>query len=441
MNYRKSSYTIAVCVDEKDKKYMLIHGYTGAIDLVSEQLFATLNSFSGENEFEPDVFHTLLKRGYITEKTEDEERDYLKRMAMALFKRDTFFSKGFTLLVTYNCNFCCPYCFEKEVPHEKIVFTEEMVDKAYRAIMKIAPEEKLRSNHLTLYGGEPLLQSNKQIISYIIKRGKELGFTFSAITNGYDLECYEDLLSPDTIRFLQITVDGIKERHNLRRIHRQGYPTFDKILRNIGLALDKGVQVSIRINTDRNNVNDLEELQELFTQMNYMDNKLFSINTALLKNYSEDMVDTYQYFSEKDFIEWNKEHSLKVSCQDYGTYMRIYSAIKNKKPLSFRAAFCGAQTTGFVLDPLGDIYTCWEVVSQKKHCIGNYALSDEISWNAEVLNAWRKVYIIDNPICAACKYALLCGGGCPSQNLNTHHCTQMEDIVQYAATKAFQSTN
>ena len=55
MNYRKSSYTITVCVDEKDKQYMLIHGYTGAIDLVSEQLLVTLNSFSNENEFEPEI--------------------------------------------------------------------------------------------------------------------------------------------------------------------------------------------------------------------------------------------------------------------------------------------------------------------------------------------------------------------------------------------------
>ena len=53
MKYRKSSYTIAVCVDEKDKQYMLIHGYTGAIDLISEKLYSILNSFSHENEFDP----------------------------------------------------------------------------------------------------------------------------------------------------------------------------------------------------------------------------------------------------------------------------------------------------------------------------------------------------------------------------------------------------
>lgn len=48
---------------------------------------------------------------------------------------------------------------------------------------------------------EPLLVQNRKIISYIIDRGKRLGFTFSAITNGYDLVAYEDLLSPDGISF------------------------------------------------------------------------------------------------------------------------------------------------------------------------------------------------------------------------------------------------
>ena len=34
--YRKSSYVIPVCLDKKGGKYMLVHGYTGALDLVPE---------------------------------------------------------------------------------------------------------------------------------------------------------------------------------------------------------------------------------------------------------------------------------------------------------------------------------------------------------------------------------------------------------------------
>lgn len=440
MSYRKSSYTIAVCVDEKEKQYMLIHGYTGAIDIISENLYSILNSFSHENEFDPEVLQTLVERGYLTERTEEEEQDYFKRLATALFKKDTLLNKGFTFLVTYKCNFCCPYCYEKDISKEKAVFTKEMVDRAYSAITEISSDERLCTKNITLYGGEPLLKENKEIVSYIVSRGKEQNFTFSAISNGYDLEHYEDLLSPEGIKYLQITVDGIKERHNERRIHRQGFPTFDKIVKNIGIALKKGVRVSVRINTDKNNVNDLEKLQEIFTDLQYMGNPLFSVNSALLKSYSTDTKSIYQYFSGKEFIAWHKTHKLKVSCQDYGTYQRIYSAIKQAKPLAFRPIFCSAQTSGFVLDPLGDIYTCWEVVNQKEHCIGNYASNNGIVWNTNILDKWRQVHIIHNATCSKCKYALLCGGGCPALNLTEHHCIHMEDIVRYVASKAYLST-
>lgn len=440
MNYRKSSYTITVCVDEKEKQYMLMHGYTGAIDIISENLYSILNSFSHENEFDPEILQKLLERGYLTKQTEEEEFDYFKRLATALFRKETLLHKGFTFLVTYNCNFCCPYCYEKDIAKEKVAFTKKMVDRAYRAVIEISSDERLCAKNITLYGGEPLLKENKEIVSYIISRGKEQNFTFSAISNGYDLDYYEDLLSPENIKFIQITIDGISENHNQRRIHRQGFPTFEKIVKNIGIALNKGVQIFVRVNTDKNNVNDLEELQKIFTDLHYMENPLFSVDSALLKSYSTDTKDVYQYFSEKEFIAWHKAHKLKVSSQDYGTYQRIYSAIKQAKPLSFRPTFCGAQTSGFVLDPFGNIYTCWEVVDQKEHCIGNYASNDGIIWDTNILDKWRQVHIVHNTSCSRCKYALLCGGGCPALNLTEHHCIHMEDIVRYAASKAYLST-
>lgn len=441
--YRLSSYAISIELESDPNDSLLIHGYTGAIDLINKSIV----KFLKENALfdravlpcEESTKDALEKRGYITLQTEDEEKEYFKRLATALFRKESMLRKGFTFLITYDCNFRCPYCFEKDIQKDGTAFTKEMVDKAYQAILQIAPDERLRSRSITLYGGEPLLKRNKNIISYIIEQGKELGFKFSAISNGYDLKYYEDLLSPEDISFIQITIDGIRERHNQRRIHYQGYPTFDTIVENIGIALNKGVSITVRVNTDRNNIEDLEGLQAIFCDLGYTENPLFSINSALLRNYSDSTENTYQYFSQKDFIEWHKKHGLKSTCQDYGVYHKIHAAIKQGKPLSFRSTFCSAQTGGFVFDPFGRIYTCWETVNQKEHCIGNYSLNNDIVWNEQVEERWRKTYLLENTICAGCKYALLCGGGCPAQNLQKHRCTHMEDIVHNAANKAYLS--
>ena len=37
-NYRLSSYTIFTKLEDTEDKYMLMHGYTGAIDITSENL-------------------------------------------------------------------------------------------------------------------------------------------------------------------------------------------------------------------------------------------------------------------------------------------------------------------------------------------------------------------------------------------------------------------
>lgn len=438
-----SSYTIAVKLDNEPDEIFLIHGYTGAIDLIATSIVLFLEEHETFEKSEipcsEATQHALEKRGYITQKTAEEEHSYVHHMAEVLFKKENLLNNSFTFAVTYDCNFRCPYCFEKGIQKDKTTFTKEMTDKAYQAIMQIAPNEKFRSKTISLYGGEPLLKENKEAVSYIVQKGKEFGFKFFAVTNGYDLDCYEDLLSPDKISGVQITIDGLLERHNSRRIHYQGYPTFDKIVDNIGLALRKGINVAIRVNTDADNISDLQGLQSIFTKLHYTESESFFMESALLKNYSDKVDGSYQYLSQKDFFMEYKKLGLKYNCQDYGTFRKIASAIQIGKPLSFRSTYCGAQSGGYVLDPFGNIYACWETVNNKLHCLGNYSVAENIIWNQTVLNAWRKTYIMDRCTCQKCKYALICSGGCAAQSLNNYHCAKMEDVVQYAVNRTYVS--
>lgn len=71
-------------------------------------------------------------------------------------------------------------------------FTKEMVDRAYEAMLEIEPDRN-KHQKITLYGGEPLLAKNREIVEYIVKRGVELGYKFDAISNGYEIQYYKDL--------------------------------------------------------------------------------------------------------------------------------------------------------------------------------------------------------------------------------------------------------
>lgn len=110
---RTSSYMIPVKLEQEEGQYMLIHGYTGAMDIVSEDLLSKIKSIASVNNLSESMLQTMLKRGYITTKTQEEEYAYVARMAKALHKREDILNTTFTWVVSYNCNFRCPYCFEE----------------------------------------------------------------------------------------------------------------------------------------------------------------------------------------------------------------------------------------------------------------------------------------------------------------------------------------
>lgn len=210
-------YVIYVKLDSTSNKYLLIHGYTGAIDLVSDKIVSCLKD-NAVDLIPKNIITKLVERGYLTNKCFSEEQEYVIRMANILHRKMNLISTNFTFIVSYDCNFRCPYCYENSISNAgeswtRKTFTPELVDKAYEAMIQIQSNRDLHIKQIDLYGGEPLLAYNRNIVEYIIKKGLPYNYTFRAITNGYDLDQYEDLLSPSMIGHLQITIDGIKERY------------------------------------------------------------------------------------------------------------------------------------------------------------------------------------------------------------------------------------
>lgn len=97
---------------------------------------------------------------------------------------------------------------------------------------------------------------------------------------------------------------------------------------------------------------------------------------------------------------------------DTTLYRRISVAMSDKRPLLFMPITCVAQANGHILDPFGNIYPCWEVIDDKTNIKGHYS-KNGIVWNDVVKKKWEATDIVDYTPCDHCKYALICGGGCP----------------------------
>ena len=165
---------------------MALHGYTGALDILHKDIVDYLrmnkqNITESDSPFGTITWKNLLTRGYITQKTKRQEQEHVIKLANLLHKRNKLLHKYFTFIITYDCNFRCPYCYEANLSNHglnwsKKKFTKEMVDKAYRAIDIIENRRDYRSNTILLYGGEPLLAENREIIEYIIQTGTKKRF-------------------------------------------------------------------------------------------------------------------------------------------------------------------------------------------------------------------------------------------------------------------------
>lgn len=144
---RTSSYVISVPIN--NEQHLLLHGYSGAMDIVDSYIakaLANSEQMLTDELVNTDICQQLQKRAYLTTKTKEEEQQYVARLADALHKKDALLHASFTVLITYNCNFCCPYCFEKNDAIEKLhskVITREMVDCMYRCIDNILERENM----------------------------------------------------------------------------------------------------------------------------------------------------------------------------------------------------------------------------------------------------------------------------------------------------------
>lgn len=443
MSLRASDYTIYVKLPAAGK-FLLVHGYTGAIDLVQANVVEFLKNFGKPHQkavVAQSTVEVLQKRGYLTEKASDEERTRVRKLAETLHKHQLKAGKGFLFIPAYDCNFNCPYCYEAAISRNgtgwtKEVMTKELVDAAYAAIQQVEPDVE-RCKRITLYGGEPLLAKNCEIVKYIIEKGLQRGHTFGAITNGYELHHYLEFIGKGKIEFLQITLDGPPEVHDRRRTLRDGKGSFEAIQRNICAALETGAMVSVRINSDKQNILTLGTLTEMFREYGWLEKSNFRAyaspaHTAGRKEpgsndipIDQSCADATLHFRRLEFVthilgEKTKSQSVSIFDDNIEVKRIMTHALTSGSLMPFKPSFCGANFGMFIFDPRGDLYTCWELVGQHEAKVGRYVPG--LALDRTLLDQWQRRTVSNIPRCAECKYAMFCGGGCEAFAYNRTGC-------------------
>lgn len=412
---------IDIDLKHNDHKHLLINGNNGLADLVSPEEYRfiakwnTGNCLSLAESENPLLYSKLLEREYIVSDAYDED-DIRMTICKAIKQRNKIKTEKFCrvhFLLTYACNFACPYCYEQH-HRSNSTLSFEQVDRIFEI-------HNHKLSDIGFFGGEPLLPGNRDVIKYIISKAPDA--TYSITTNGYYLKDYIDILKHINIVSLQITLDGNREQHDRTRMLANGNGTFDTTIESIKLSLQQGFPTTVRMNATIDNIQACLETKKYIENQNWGNRNLwFNIQPVFQLTHNE-----HKQLYSKLFID-------DVTAVNKNTILKhlppISNFLYNNVPLRPVIKACDAECYYRFYDPEGNIYSCIASVGDKRKRIGTYwptLLYEE--------NSFLTRDITTIPKCKTCKYALLCGGGCanainPENSImETPNCyTMMYDI-------------
>lgn len=361
----------------------------------------------------PEWADYALDVGYLTEATRAEEVEWFRALVRDL--RQAVMPANVMFVTTNSCNLACSYCFQADSGMRSLPEKHLTLAEAETALEQVARLMAARGvARVELIGGEPLLPRQSEVVVTIVRRLRELGLPVRVTTNGVFLDRFRDLLGPTQIDELQISLDGTAATHDLRRVPRSGVPTFEGIVRNIEMALRRGVRVLIRPNIDRRNIHDLPHLIELLKVRGILDDPLVTFNYASVRRdpFSPDAGVGSHYMELSEIDEYLRASGTPLVSIP-GAAAHTYEPLSDylnwivQNPM---VDACGAPSRNIYFAPGGGVFNCHELVGRPDAVVGRLA-SDRVV-ELPIWDVWRKRTVDELVNCRECPLAFAHGGGC-----------------------------
>jgi len=413
----------------KNGGYAVLSGLSGAIELINESLYESFQQliqtgnphelYIDESRFPSEIIETYQRRGLITELCHEDEKTLLKRYSAILHEHEKA-NPSLIIVPDLDCNYRCVYCFEKsmqtKLKSKRTTLSTDEVDAIYTSIEQLFPGTDITGKRITLFGGEPLLSKNRDLVNYIIEKGKEKGIGFAAVTNGHDLNEYIPLLGEGQISYMQITIDGPKDIHDRRRIALDKSSSFDKIIENLRrVVLETEAQITIRVNLDKENYDGFRELLGVFEGEGWLNNSRIFVNAAIVYKTSagEGAIPQHDINSVRaNLIDLTSAYSnVEIGCPQSTQRDMVFSSLTSNSPYTLRSSYCGASCGMYIFLPGGKITSCWETINDECSCVGSYS-ENGLVLDEESLKHRFGRSAAEIPACADCRYCLVCSGGC-----------------------------
>ena len=366
--YRPMYFVVEQPVDEG---LLLYHTMTKALLLLTPEEAEVYKTH-------PADLSELIELWYLVPESHDDRllSRQIRDVAKMLEKKSTAIT-SYTILTTTDCNARCFYCYEMGRP--RVPMTNETTQKTADYIISHCQGEKVS---LHWFGGEPLY--NKNVISLICNRLKEAGIKYSSrmTSNGYLFN--DDIVSEATelwkLKKVQITLDGTENIYNRCKAYiYKDVNAYKRVIGNIHRLQNAGIHVSIRLNIDMHNAENLSELaDELHREFCSPE----GITIYLHMLFEQEKVLSEIKDKQKRIFIYSKICIIEKKLKEYGFYK------KEQLSRNIRINRCMADSdSSVVIVPNGHIGKCEHYSDD--HFIGHL---DKQGKNLEMIECFRETH-------------------------------------------------
>lgn len=294
-------------------------------------------------------------------------------------RRKTF---NLTVLTTTHCNLGCAYCFQNLAQDEsggtappRISYARlnsATITKILDFTRRQMAASELSRLHITLFGGEPLL--NPRACVELLEAATPLGLrSADMISNGTFLNgTMVKRLRELGLRVIQITFDGDQPDHDTSRVKRTGGGTFDTIVTNVRDVLETTeLTIAFRVNVTTQNLPGIDRLIDRLADR--LDASrcgiYFKIVGDVGNGFHNDVTATDRLT--QTFIGWHR-HALA----------RGFKVGRPRERMPCPACSFPGGTYGAVVNADGTLSSCWETAGKTDWQVGTVAdgyLPDQVN--------------------------------------------------------------
>lgn len=383
--YRFNKFIIKTDYDDEEIWYNV---FTGSI--------VSIKDYEIDNVFTDDFCNYvdfLIQNYFLVPNNFDEEElliEFRKRRTIPITANSLTKLATFTILTTTKCNARCFYCYQLHNKGKEHM-TEETACKVARYIIDSTFDGQ--DVFIGWFGGEPLY--NPKVMDIITTKvlSANRNIRSSIITNGYllDEKMCKKAVKDWRISNVQVTLDGTEEVYNKAKnfIYKNDNP-FKKVIENIHFMLKHNLVVSIRVNVDKHNIENLKELVT-FLAKEFSGEKNFSVYIHELFDDTKTLEHSKQIF----------ENMMEINTLITKYNLRIQGA---NVPDNIKAIHCMVDDDkSVVIMPNGQLGVCEHY--ETEHFVGH--INNPTAINMEELKAWREMSEFEE-ICSDCPYKPAC---------------------------------